>query len=312
MFKVNLLSDGVAISNGPVIESSFLEDEGNKSSSKLPKILTLAALLCLVSGGTYWFLSQQSIVEAPVAPPQITKEKLKAPEKTTKPTGPVAAVAVEETVKEVPVVAQVAPAAPGPNYPGEDLYGQRIAIAQMLRGLLKVSSEGIGFASVVLQAPNYYYVHGLSPTQKEYKSFKSGLKKLSKVQKVTKEEDKGVSAKAKEFTLYGKYRVDGTKMSKNSKLDFKKSHPETIEKLKVIAKQSGLKVKNFVDLPKKQSGKYSRGVVRFQFESSYKGLFPFVKKLKDSKLPLGILQLSLKSTPEENMVGVFDLVLYSK
>lgn len=304
------MAEGVGITSKEAPINHLHESE---SSGNLTKILALVAILVLVAGGAYYFLSpSESVNQEPKVIAESKTKNLQKPQKTPPKTGPVAAVAIEETVKEVPTERKTAPAVKGPDYPGEDLFGSRVFLEQMLMNILKVSGEGTGFASLVLQVPNYYYMHGLSPSTKEYESFKVGLNKLSSSQKVTLAEDRGLTGKSKEFTLYGEFITKPSPMSSNLKLGYKQSAQKSIESLKAIANKTGINLKNLVELESKSRGNYKRQAVRFQFRSSYKELFPFVKQLQSSMLPIGVLQLSLNSTKDEQMEGVFDLVVYSK
>lgn len=310
MIKINLMAEGVGVTSQ---EAPMDHLHDSQSSGNIGKILAIAAVLLLVAGGAFYFLtSTETMATEPEVIAKAKDKNLQKPQKTPPKTGSVAAAAIEETVKEVPTARKTAPIAKGPDYPGEDLFGSRIFLEQMLKNILKVSGEGTGFASLVLQVPNYYYMHGLSPSQKEYNSFKAGLGKLSSSQKVTLAEDRGLTGKSKEFTLYGEFKTKPSPMSSNLKLGYKQSAQKSIESLKLIASKTGINLKNLVELESKSKGTYKRQAVRFQFKSSYKELFPFVNQLQNSKLPIGVLQLSLNSTKDEQMEGVFDLVVYSK
>lgn len=308
MFKINLLSDSVQVSL-----DALHSDSGKSSQSFVFKLaLGVTLLLSSVGLGVHFYKTPLDISSQDAPELVVASKNLKKPSPSSKNAKPVAAAAIEETVKDVPIVAQKVPQPSAPAYPSEDLYGQRIAINKMIKNILKISGENIGYSSVVLQAPNYYYMHGLSPTQDDYRKFKTSVKKYSVSHKVTKEQNRGITGKSKEFTVYGAFKLKRSARDKNLKLSFRTPLSNNLKSIKTMASKSGLNIKKVVEQAKSNTEGYTRAVVRVQFESTYKELFPFVKSLKNSKLAVGVLQLSLKSTKDEKMAGVFDLVIYSK
>lgn len=307
MYKVNLLGEGM--SSGVFI--SDLDTKKPKSSLKL--ILSLIIGIVMIGIGAWYFQQSQSTDELKLASDkQVINKNLKAPKKTPKKVVPTAAIAVEETVSDVQVAKKPKPAARGKGYPNENIYGQRVAVESMLKRILQASGNGVGFSSLIIQAPNYYFMHGLAPTSKEYTSFQKALKKVSSQSKVSKEKNRGISGKAKEFTIYGEFALPKTPKSSNKNLNYTMAVTKSLAEMKKIAIQAGLNIQKVVQSAKQKDGKYTRNIIRVEFKSTYKTLFPFLNKLKKSKTPIGIVQLTMNATPEEEISGVFDLVVYHK
>ena len=215
-------------------------------------ILLVLLLLVLVGGGFYYYMENMATSEPVVkAAPTKPKVELKKPEPPmAKPDAKPDMVSSKTVQKEtLPEKPKPKPTYNGPAVP-VDIQVSNKALSSFINTLYSGTPAGVGFASLAIQSPDYYYIRGMADSKFKYKKFVRNLKSTSGKWKEGKMEPLGVAKVAVDFTSYGTLKAlkanpkekglnpsqSKTELSKLKSL-FKKGAGKTIEPKVIGAEQ---------------------------------------------------------------------------
>jgi hypothetical protein len=297
MIKINLIESPIEVLNLELAENSL------GSKRKYGIILGVVALLCIGFGIYNFGFSSQDI-----AAPEVV---LNDPHEPQKPIDQAVPGVVEDPVKEMQApqedveVAPVTGTRQAPTFT-ENIKAQRLFAASALEKFYEASPSGVGFSSVVVRYPDFYYIKGIADDKDIFETIRSKIEMSSSDFKTEPLKSIGVTKVAQQFVIYGRLKTS-SRVNSSPRALSSQNYNDQIEKLKSMASSAGL---NSVDL----SGKAStgRGVVKLSAVGNYPQFKNFLNLFKDSKLDIGVQQMQLNATENENVSAEIELIVYGE
>lgn len=174
--------------------------------------------------------------------------------------------------------------------PLEKIAYQRASLSQFFSFMSTATPDDIGFSSFVYQAPNFFYVRGLSEKPASQKSFLDRLKAVSANFKTPALPENATT----EVVAMGRYKVSKVDLKKVNSFVASSEIPAELKALKALAATHKVIFKGFEKPVIEDFGVYKR----YAYVVSTTAIFPeiqeFVAALVESPIRMGIQKTEMK------------------
>lgn len=175
--------------------------------------------------------------------------------------------------------------------PMEKLSFQRAALSQFFSFLNTATPEDVGFSDCIFQAPNYYYLRGVSAKPTSQRSFLERLKTISADFRTPPLPE---NAPATDITAFGQFNTTNVRLDAVKTFVRSAEVSEELKAFKALAVANKLTI-NGVDKPAVEDfGVYKRYTYTVSIASDFPELQNFTAALVESPVRVGFRKVEMK------------------